>query len=153
MRPGGLPCARVCLRNRRRERGTGRIRQAFPIGLRLVRTRRRLRNCTARVLLEAETLKDDVHMHVKILRRKDTGTVLLVYPSTIRRRSTNIARHWRLSAAGPARRPVATAWPWAGRNPARHRAATAGDEDVTFTLVARTPRATPAESAPRAETY
>ena len=83
MRPGGLPCARVCLRNRRRERGTGRIRQAFPIGLRLVRTRRRLRNCTARVLLEAETLKDDVHMHVKILRRKDTGTVLLVYPSTL----------------------------------------------------------------------
>ena len=83
MRPSGLPCARVCLRNRRRERGPGRIRQAFPIGLRLVRTRRRLRNCTARVLLEAETLKDDVHMHVKILRRKDTGTVLLVYPSTL----------------------------------------------------------------------
>ena len=47
-------CARVCLRNRRRERGPGRIRQAFPIGLRLVRTRRRLRDCTARVLLEAE---------------------------------------------------------------------------------------------------
>ena len=39
--------------------------------------------CTGSVPLMAETPKDDVHMRVKILRRKGTGTVVLVYPSTL----------------------------------------------------------------------
>ena len=82
MRPSGPPCARVCLRDRRRERDRAGP-TAFPIGPRLARARRRLRDCTGSVPLMAETPKDDVHMRVKILRRKGTGTVVLVYPSTL----------------------------------------------------------------------
>ena len=82
MRPSGPARTWVCLRDRRRERDRAGP-TAFPIGPRLARARRRLRDCTGSVPLMAETPKDDVHMRVKILRRRGTGTVLLVYPSTL----------------------------------------------------------------------
>ena len=82
MHLSGSPCAWVCLRSRRRKRD----RAEFDSPYRQTRTRQDSSPTAllhGGVLREAETLKDDLQMRVKILRRNDTGTVLLVYPSTL----------------------------------------------------------------------